>query len=49
MQFEDARDAEDAIKYRDGYNFDGFQLRVSTLSFCSLVCFLWGTHYLMFL
>ncbi|ESW16947.1 hypothetical protein PHAVU_007G197400 [Phaseolus vulgaris] len=28
VEFEDARDAEDAIKYRDGYNFDGFQLRV---------------------
>lgn len=24
LQFEDACDAEDAIRYRDGYNFDGF-------------------------
>jgi len=37
MQFEDARDAEDAIQYRDGYNFDGFRLRVSTFSLYSLV------------
>ncbi|XP_061376235.1 serine/arginine-rich splicing factor SR30-like [Gastrolobium bilobum] len=28
VEFEDARDAEDAIHYRDGYNFDGFRLRV---------------------
>ncbi|XP_027938221.1 serine/arginine-rich splicing factor SR30-like [Vigna unguiculata] len=28
VEFEDARDAEDAIQYRDGYNFDGFRLRV---------------------
>ncbi|KAI4301756.1 hypothetical protein L6164_035003 [Bauhinia variegata] len=28
VEFEDPRDAEDAIGYRDGYNFDGFQLRV---------------------
>ncbi|CAJ1976112.1 unnamed protein product [Sphenostylis stenocarpa] len=28
VEFEDALDAEDAIKYRDGYNFDGFRLRV---------------------
>jgi len=42
MQFEDARDAEDAIQYRDGYNFDGFRLRVSTLSFYSLVYFSLG-------
>nr|AFK38377.1 unknown [Lotus japonicus] len=28
VQFEDARDAEDAIYYRDGYDFDGFRLRV---------------------
>ena len=28
MQFEDARDAEDAIRGRDGYNFDGNRLRV---------------------
>ena len=33
LQFEDPRDAEDAIRYRDGYNFDGFRLRVSTISF----------------
>jgi len=28
MQYEDARDAEDAIRGRDGYNFDGNRLRV---------------------
>ncbi|RDX70574.1 Serine/arginine-rich splicing factor SR30, partial [Mucuna pruriens] len=28
VEFEDARDAEDAIQYRDGYSFDGFRLRV---------------------
>ncbi|AQK85219.1 ASF/SF2-like pre-mRNA splicing factor SRP31 [Zea mays] len=28
VEFEDARDAEDAIYGRDGYNFDGHRLRV---------------------
>ncbi|XP_028780885.1 serine/arginine-rich splicing factor SR30 [Neltuma alba] len=28
VEFEDPRDADDAIHYRDGYNFDGFRLRV---------------------
>ncbi|XP_015570455.2 serine/arginine-rich splicing factor SR30 isoform X1 [Ricinus communis] len=28
VEFEDARDAEDAIRGRDGYNFDGCRLRV---------------------
>lgn len=28
LQYEDARDAEDAIRGRDGYNFDGSRLRV---------------------
>ncbi|KAI3892712.1 hypothetical protein MKW98_006033, partial [Papaver atlanticum] len=28
VEFEDARDAEDAIRGRDGYNFDGHRLRV---------------------
>ncbi|OIW17489.1 hypothetical protein TanjilG_22601 [Lupinus angustifolius] len=28
VEFEDARDAEDAIYYRDGYKFDGQRLRV---------------------
>lgn len=28
IQFENARDAEDAIRGRDGYNFDGCRLRV---------------------
>jgi len=28
IEFEDARDAEDAIRGRDGYNFDGHRLRV---------------------
>lgn len=28
FQFEEARDAEDAIRGRDGYDFDGNRLRV---------------------
>ncbi|KAJ7977929.1 Serine/arginine-rich-splicing factor like [Quillaja saponaria] len=28
VEFEDPRDAEDAIRYRDGYSFDGHRLRV---------------------
>ncbi|XP_017977438.1 PREDICTED: serine/arginine-rich splicing factor SR30 [Theobroma cacao] len=28
VEFEDPRDAEDAIRARDGYNFDGYRLRV---------------------
>ncbi|GAU29372.1 hypothetical protein TSUD_31790 [Trifolium subterraneum] len=28
VEFEDARDAQDAIYYRDGYDFDGYRLRV---------------------
>ncbi|XP_050221253.1 serine/arginine-rich splicing factor SR30-like [Mercurialis annua] len=28
VEFEDARDAEDAIRGRDGYKFDGYRLRV---------------------
>lgn len=28
ITFDDARDAEDAIRGRDGYNFDGMRLRV---------------------
>nr|DAD38079.1 TPA_asm: hypothetical protein HUJ06_008720 [Nelumbo nucifera] len=28
VEFEDSRDAEDAIRSRDGYNFDGHRLRV---------------------
>lgn len=28
VKFENRRDAEDAIRYRDGYKFDGFRLRV---------------------
>lgn len=28
IEFEDARDAEDAIRGRDGYNFDGYHIRV---------------------
>lgn len=34
-QFEDARDAEDAIRGRDGYNFDQNRLRVC---FMSVLC-----------
>jgi hypothetical protein len=34
LQFENARDAEDAIRGRDGYNFDGSRLRVLTGSNC---------------
>lgn len=29
LQFEDPRDADDAIYGRDGYKFDGYRLRVS--------------------
>ena len=32
IQFEDPRDAEDAIHGRDGYNFDGNRLRVGAVS-----------------
>lgn len=28
ISFEDSRDAEDAVRGRDGYNFDGYRLRV---------------------
>uniref|UniRef100_A0A915K3H9 RRM domain-containing protein n=1 Tax=Romanomermis culicivorax TaxID=13658 RepID=A0A915K3H9_ROMCU len=28
IEYEDKRDAEDAIKHRDGYDFDGYRLRV---------------------
>jgi splicing factor, arginine/serine-rich 1 len=28
LQFEDVQDAEDAIRGRDGYDFDGHRLRV---------------------
>ncbi|ONK75820.1 uncharacterized protein A4U43_C03F20910 [Asparagus officinalis] len=28
FQFESARDADDAVRGRDGYNFDGYRLRV---------------------
>lgn len=28
VEFEDARDAEDAVKARDGYDYDGYRLRV---------------------
>jgi arginine/serine-rich splicing factor 1/9 len=28
VEFEDARDAEDAVRDRDGYKFDGVRLRV---------------------
>lgn len=32
FQFDNARDAEDAIKGRDGYNFDGCRLRVTRVT-----------------
>ena len=41
MQFEDARDAEDAIYGRDGYNFDGHRLRVSYMANTGMLTFLW--------
>ncbi|KRX27474.1 Serine/arginine-rich splicing factor 1, partial [Trichinella nelsoni] len=28
VEFEDARDAEDAVRYKDGYELDGYKLRV---------------------
>ena len=28
ISFDDSRDAQDAIRGRDGYNFDGYRLRV---------------------
>jgi arginine/serine-rich splicing factor 1/9 len=36
LQFEDAQDAEDAIRGRDGYDFDGHRLRVSYMYICCL-------------
>lgn len=40
FQFEDARDAEDAIEGRDGYKFDGQRLRVSDgISYLIAFCF----------
>ena len=39
-QFENSRDAEDAIRGRDGYNFDGCRLRVMRLSNYCLVHFI---------
>ena len=37
LQFEEARDAEDAIRGRDGYDFDGHRLRVCfALCICNL-------------
>lgn len=40
IQFEDPRDAEDAIRGRDGYKFDGYRLRVSLLT-CHSTCSLY--------
>ena len=37
VQFEEARDAEDAIRGRDGYDFDGHRLRVS-LTYHAILC-----------
>lgn len=37
LQFEDAQDAEDAIRGRDGYDFDGHRLRVSHSFTCIYV------------
>lgn len=37
-QFENSRDAEDAIRGRDGYNFDGCRLRVIRLSNYFFLC-----------
>jgi RNA recognition motif-containing protein len=28
IEFEDPKDAEDAVRYRDGYSFDGYKIRV---------------------
>ena len=45
LQFEDARDAEDAIRGRDGYDFDGHRLRVGNFFFFFLNLFYvysWG-------
>lgn len=43
LQFEDARDAEEAIRGRDGYDFDGHRLRVGHFFMVCLgfSCFLW--------
>ena len=32
VEFDDPRDAADAVKYRDGYDFGGSRLRVRVLS-----------------
>lgn len=41
IQFEDPRDAEDAIRGRDGCKFDGYRLRVSLLT--------WHSTYLVYI
>jgi len=38
LQFEDARDAEDAIRGRDGYDFAGNRLRVGFFFFLFFFC-----------
>lgn len=43
LQFEEARDAEDAIRGRDGYNFDGCRLRVSIYCFPIYYLFVYVT------
>jgi hypothetical protein len=45
LQFEEARDAEDAIRGRDGYNFDGCRLRVSIILFLSIFFFVYMTFF----
>lgn len=37
LQFENSRDAEDAIRGRDGYSFAGHRLRVTGIFFYSLI------------
>jgi len=40
LQFEEQRDAEDAIHGRDGYDFDGYRLRVGIFILIDVVPFL---------
>jgi arginine/serine-rich splicing factor 1/9 len=48
IEFEDARDAEDAIRGRDGYNFDQNRLRVCFMCIICLIITCVSTTILLF-